>query len=252
MQASILTFEITADKSDVPSVTASAPENQETEIADSNSCIFAGIPGSCSVKNINVSTDQVSSSASNAAAGVSPAKVFSLVGTNSVDPLEGTSDPIIPDEDHDSEANSQSQIFILRGENNDACTAKLNHLSEYLDSASARGEHVALGDLAYTLAVRAQPDLPSAVAVCASNQQELARLAACSRPTTDSKHDLRIGFVFNGQGAQWYAMGRELIGTYPLFMDAVLEADRVLKGFGASWSLFGMDSPSWRTLAPCS
>lgn len=171
------------------------------------------------------------------------------MGTSSLGPLKRASDSIIPDEDHDSRANRQSRIFILRGENNDACTAKLNHLSEYLDSASARGEHVALGDLAYTLAVRAQPDLPSTAAVRASNQQDLARLAACASPTTDSKRDLRIGFVFNGQGAQWYAMGRELIGTYPLFMDAVLEADRVLKGFGASWSLFGMDSPCWRTLA---
>lgn len=174
------------------------------------------------------------------------------MGTSSLSPFERTSDSITPGEDHDSPANSQSRIFILRGENNDACTAKLNHLSEYLDSASARGEHVALGDLAYTLAVRAQPDLPSTVAVRASNQQDLARLAACASPTSDTKHDLRIGFVFNGQGAQWYAMGRELISTYPLFMDAVLEADRVLKGFGASWSLFGMDSPSWSTLAACS
>lgn len=174
------------------------------------------------------------------------------MGTSSLGPFERTADSIITDEDHDSQATSQSRIFILRGENNDACTAKLNHLSEYLDSASARGEHVALGNLAYTLAVRAQPDLPSRVAVRASNQQDLARLAACASPTTDSKHDLRIGFVFNGQGAQWYAMGRELIGTYPLFMDAVLKADRVLKGFGASWSLFGMDSPSLRKLAACS
>lgn len=204
------------------------------------------------MQNVNVSTDEVSSSAPHDVVGVSPAKVFSLMGTSSLGPLERTSDPIIRDEDHDSRANNQYWIFILRGDNNDACIAKLNHLSEYLDSASARGEDVALGDLAYTLAAQAQPDLPSTVAVRASNQQELARLAAHASPKTDSKHNLRIGFVFNGQGAQWYAMGRELIGTYPLFMDAVLEADRVLKGFGASWSLFGMGSPSWRTLAACS
>lgn len=183
---------------------------------------------------------------------MNPTKVFSLMGTSSLGPLERTSDSIVTDEDHHSRASNQSRIFIFRGENNDACTAKLNQLSEYLDSASARGEQVALGDLAYTLAVRAQPDLPSTAAVRATNQQDLARLAARASPTTDSKHDLRIGFVFNGQGAQWYAMGRELIGTYPLFRDAILDADRVLKGFGASWSLFGMDSPLLHALAPCS
>jgi acyl transferase domain-containing protein len=50
----------------------------------------------------------------------------------------------------------------------------------------------------------------------------------------------RLGFVFTGQGAQWYAMGRELIKEYPVFKMTLLEAESCLKDLGASWSLKGM------------
>ncbi|KAK8069862.1 hypothetical protein PG994_006478 [Apiospora phragmitis] len=43
-------------------------------------------------------------------------------------------------------------------------------------------------------------------------------------------------FVFTGQGAQWYAMGRELLSN-PVFHQSIEEADTYMKGLGASWSL---------------
>ena len=49
----------------------------------------------------------------------------------------------------------------------------------------------------------------------------------------------RIGFVFTGQGAQWFAMGRELISKYRVFKNSLLSADNHFKQLGASWSLIG-------------
>ena len=49
----------------------------------------------------------------------------------------------------------------------------------------------------------------------------------------------RIGFVFTGQGAQWFAMGRELINEYRVFRNSLLYADNHFKKLGASWSLIG-------------
>lgn len=49
----------------------------------------------------------------------------------------------------------------------------------------------------------------------------------------------RIGFIFTGQGAQWFAMGRELISKYRVFRNSLLSADIHFKQLGASWSLIG-------------
>ncbi|KIL88308.1 polyketide synthase [Fusarium avenaceum] len=47
----------------------------------------------------------------------------------------------------------------------------------------------------------------------------------------------RIGMVFTGQGAQWYAMGRELMIAYPVFKSSLREAETYLSELGADWSL---------------
>lgn len=47
----------------------------------------------------------------------------------------------------------------------------------------------------------------------------------------------RIGMVFTGQGAQWYAMGRELIIAYPVFKSSLELGDAYLRELGADWSL---------------
>lgn len=56
------------------------------------------------------------------------------------------------------------------------------------------------------------------------------------RPSRPSQRP-RIGMVFTGQGAQWNAMGRELIGQYPVFKASLEQADGLLRELGADWSL---------------
>lgn len=49
----------------------------------------------------------------------------------------------------------------------------------------------------------------------------------------------RLAFVFTGQGAQWFAMGRELSKIYPVFQKRIKEADLLISKLGAEWSLIG-------------
>jgi len=49
---------------------------------------------------------------------------------------------------------------------------------------------------------------------------------------------LRMAFVFCGQGAQWWAMGRQLLHGEPVFADMVRRCDDILDALGAPWSLW--------------
>lgn len=51
-----------------------------------------------------------------------------------------------------------------------------------------------------------------------------------------------LGFVFTGQGAQWYGMGQELI-HHPVFHSSLSTSEMHLRKLGASWSLLGLTLP---------
>lgn len=59
----------------------------------------------------------------------------------------------------------------------------------------------------------------------------------CSKAVKSIKSP-SIGFVFTGQGAQWFAMGRELM-IYDVFRINIEGADKYLRDLGSSWSLIG-------------
>ncbi|KAF7563913.1 hypothetical protein G7046_g192 [Stylonectria norvegica] len=56
-----------------------------------------------------------------------------------------------------------------------------------------------------------------------------------SKPSRASSEP-RLAFIFTGQGAQWPAMGMELM-AYPAFQDSLLAADKYLNSLGCPWSL---------------
>ncbi|KAJ5084495.1 hypothetical protein NUU61_009074 [Penicillium alfredii] len=50
------------------------------------------------------------------------------------------------------------------------------------------------------------------------------KFGLCTKPISN------LSFIFTGQGAQWAALGREAIETFPVFRDRIRRLDRVLKG----------------------
>lgn len=73
----------------------------------------------------------------------------------------------------------------------------------------------------------------------ASREELLDALSPQHLEPRRALNDPRIGFIFTGQGAQWYAMGVELIDRYEAFRSILVSADTHFKGLGASWSLLG-------------
>ena len=60
-----------------------------------------------------------------------------------------------------------------------------------------------------------------------------------SPPVARRANPPRLGFVFTGQGAQWHAMGQELL-QFPVYAESVERANVFLGSLGCSWSARGM------------
>jgi acyl transferase domain-containing protein len=58
-------------------------------------------------------------------------------------------------------------------------------------------------------------------------------------PVRETAAASRIGFVFTGQGAQYYNMGRELYSQYPIYAATIDTCDSYLASLGAPFSLLG-------------
>ncbi|KUI54262.1 Lovastatin diketide synthase LovF [Cytospora mali] len=75
-------------------------------------------------------------------------------------------------------------------------------------------------------------------AVYASSKEELisAFTDSALRAVRATKNGA-LGFVFTGQGAQWWAMGRELFTRFPVFSQSISAAGVHLRHMGADWDL---------------
>lgn len=132
----------------------------------------------------------------------------------------------------------RSFVYILSAKDSSVAKTMAKTFATHIRES---GQLIKASDLAYTLHTR-RSKLPWIVAVPAKSLTELSDLyesPALKATNSSLKPAKRIGFVFNGQGAQWHAMGRELIYAYPSFGGQVREASEILRNYGAKWSLYG-------------
>lgn len=130
------------------------------------------------------------------------------------------------------------RIFTLSAKDELSARASARNLKSYLLGVPGNREREKLLDnLAYTLSER-RTKFTWASALSVGSFDDLISALDHIKPRRSSKRP-RLGFVFTGQGAQWHAMGRELIDQYPVFKATLIEVERQLKSFGASWSLLG-------------
>jgi acyl transferase domain-containing protein len=110
------------------------------------------------------------------------------------------------------------------------------HFQKAIDTPQAHPQY--LVDLAYTLDTRRSSFFTNSFCVASSHEDLRSFGDKISKPVQRSS-DLKLGFVFTGQGAQWHAMGRELLAVES-FKATTLRMEEYLTGLGCSWSLLGM------------
>ncbi|KAI9661826.1 MAG: Type I Iterative PKS [Bathelium mastoideum] len=166
---------------------------------------------------------------------------FGAGGTNAHIIMEST-DAVLPRiEAPQPSQKYKTKVLVLSARSEQGCKSLVSSLRDYLETKKGvASEEVLLENVMYTLgqhrtlfpwvAARRVPfsrGIDEATRALESPLFKPVRASRCPR----------IGMVFTGQGAQWHAMGRELILAYPPFKSSLEEGEIYLKQLGADWSL---------------
>lgn len=110
-----------------------------------------------------------------------------------------------------------------------------SYLTEKLDNTDVRDERNLLDGFAYTTAAK-RSILPwKAFSVGSSVKQLASGMDDAAKPIRSSRIP-KLGFVFTGQGAQHFAMGREL-WAHEVYAESLRAASAHLVSLGCTWSL---------------
>ncbi|KAM5349407.1 hypothetical protein ACJ41O_005912 [Fusarium nematophilum] len=134
--------------------------------------------------------------------------------------------------------NQCPKLVVLSGNDEGAVKRLAGQLGVYIEQHPEVFQKRLVRDMAYTLGER-RSHLPWRIALTAASCDELVLTlnGIDALPGRASEAKPRLAFVYTGQGAQWPGMGRELLGSHPVFADTLQAADDCLKGMGAGFSL---------------
>ncbi len=149
------------------------------------------------------------------------------------------------------------RLFLFSSPESAAVQRLANSYATYLDEKFMKSPSAAddlLGSLAYTLSHRRSKFQWRSSLVASSSSELISALKGTINSSRLGKSP-SIVYVFTGQGAQWHAMGRELL-QYEIFASTVAEADnylaselkadwRVLDELKASKDLSRIDQPKF-------
>ena len=130
----------------------------------------------------------------------------------------------------DNQPNRSSYIFTVSARTSEALKELLLRYQQYLKE---KGPELDIRDVCYTATARRQVYEHRVSFTCSSVDDLLEQLDKVRLDQPRVKEGSRpVIFVFSGQGASYYGMGRELIETSPLFKDTVKQCDKLVEGLG--------------------
>ncbi|KAL7940462.1 polyketide synthase [Trichoderma barbatum] len=128
------------------------------------------------------------------------------------------------------------RLFTLSAASQASLQKMLETMTEWV--SKHEGQTV-LRDLSYTLSER-RSVMPWRFSCVAASQKELVEALSKASQSTDAvsriSPEVKINFIFSGQGAQWAGMGRELLAD-PTFQNSIDQSNKFLTELGSSWDL---------------
>lgn len=157
-------------------------------------------------------------------------------------PVNGTNGHHVSIEGHVTNghtAEMSSRLLVWSAEDEGVLGRMIDAYSQYAHSLKIPQEEESafLGELAQMLSEKRSQLSWRAYSVVDSLSALRALPASASKPVHTTR-SLALGYIFTGQGAQYYGMGRQLI-TYPVFENSLRLCDDALRSFGCPWSVFG-------------
>ncbi|KAH8815991.1 Choline/Carnitine o-acyltransferase-domain-containing protein [Xylogone sp. PMI_703] len=135
---------------------------------------------------------------------------------------------------NNSDTSYSPQLFVLSARSESSLQAMVENLDRWVSTRGRDGYY--LRDLAYTLASR-RTAMQFRFSTAAATHPDLLTSLGQKPRVTKIANDLHSVFLFTGQGAQWHAMGKELMASRHIFRNSILKSDQLLKDLGSTWSL---------------
>ena len=130
------------------------------------------------------------------------------------------------------------KLFVLTAHDKKSLNFQRERLINYMKDHHRASETMFMDDLAFTLGQR-RTLLAWKIAYVTSSRENFIRKLESEPAPLRTTRVPELAFVFTGQGAQWYRMGRELMSAYPVFASTIDTITMALIDMGASYSLKG-------------
>jgi acyl transferase domain-containing protein/SAM-dependent methyltransferase len=136
----------------------------------------------------------------------------------------------------DANNTTHPQVLTISAKSKDSLVKYLEHIQQWLSENSLRNNDT-LQNLAHTLSTRRSVFRWRCGLVGTSLPEVLSRLEGTHPTPVKSTDKGQIVFLFTGQGAQWHAMGRELMSIDSAYSKSLEASEIILRELGASWNL---------------